>query len=86
MAERRRLVSAATVPASPGPRRQARRACGRLRQSYGRSVEPVGRGPCPWESEEPTEVAAVLEKCVAEGFVSQVRRGAARSSRQQRCS
>ncbi|POI36114.1 hypothetical protein CIB84_000130 [Bambusicola thoracicus] len=71
MAELRRLVSAATAPASPGPRQKARPACGGLRQRQRRSgglVGPVGSGP--WGSGEPTEIAAVLEKCVAEGFVS----------------
>ncbi|XP_042724711.1 HAUS augmin-like complex subunit 2 [Lagopus leucura] len=75
MAEGRRLVSAAKAPASPRPRREARRVCGGLRRSLWQSVEPVGSdsGPCsgPWGSDEPTEIATVLEECVAEGSVSQ---------------
>ncbi|XP_035396030.1 HAUS augmin-like complex subunit 2 isoform X1 [Cygnus atratus] len=86
MAERRRLVSAATAAASPGPRGGAagprpRGAAGRARSALrlrergaagaARARRAAAAGPSPWESEGPTAAAAVLAQCLAEGFVRQ---------------
>ncbi|XP_072195246.1 HAUS augmin-like complex subunit 2 [Excalfactoria chinensis] len=69
MAELSCGASAAAAPASSERRREARRSCGELTQCQNWGADPVGRSP--WGSDEPTEMETLLEKCVAQGFVSQ---------------
>ncbi|XP_065611656.1 HAUS augmin-like complex subunit 2 [Cyrtonyx montezumae] len=71
MAERKRLVRAGGPSASLRPHRAAEGSCGRARQQRRWIGDLTGLVPNPWKTDEPTEIAAVLQECVAEGFVSQ---------------
>ncbi|OXB72500.1 UNVERIFIED_CONTAM: hypothetical protein H355_002771 [Colinus virginianus] len=71
MAEGSRSVPAATAADRPEPCEEAEGACGGAGQQRRPIGDPLGPGPNPWETDEPTEIAALLQKCVAEGIVSQ---------------